>query len=37
MAIIKLDGGYNALPISYKRGNPIPIDTTMVWYSLDDA
>jgi hypothetical protein len=32
MAIIKLDGGYNALPISYKRGNPIPLDTTAVWY-----
>ena len=34
MAIIKLDGGYNALPISYKRGNPIPLDTTAVWYDL---
>ena len=34
MAIIKLDGGYNALPISYKRGNPIPLDTTSVWYDL---
>lgn len=32
MAVIKLDGGYNALPISYKRGNPIPLDTTAVWY-----
>lgn len=32
MAIIKTDGGYNALPISYKRGNPIPLDTTAVWY-----
>ena len=35
MAIIKLDGGYNALPISYKRGNPIPLDTTAVWYDLE--
>jgi hypothetical protein len=35
MAIIKLDGGYNALPISYKRGNPIPLDTTAVWYDYD--
>lgn len=34
MAIIKLDGGYNALPISYKRGNPIPLDTTAVWYDF---
>jgi hypothetical protein len=31
MAVIKLDGGYNALPISYKRGNPIPLDTTALW------
>ena len=36
MAKIKLDGGYNALPISYKRGNPIPLDTTSVWYNLTD-
>ena len=36
MAIIKLDGGYNALPISYKRGNPIPLDTTAVWYNFDE-
>jgi hypothetical protein len=36
MAIIKKDGGYNALPISYKRGNPIPLDTTAVWYNKTD-
>ena len=36
MAIIKLDGGYNALPISYKRGNPIPLDTTAVWYDFTE-
>jgi hypothetical protein len=36
MAVVKLDGGYNALPISYKRGNPIPLDTTMVWYNFDE-
>jgi hypothetical protein len=35
MAVIKTDGGYNALPISYKRGNPIPLDTTAVWYDYD--
>lgn len=34
MAFIKLDGGFNALPISYKRGNPIPLDTTAVWYDF---
>ena len=32
MATIKKDGGYNALPISYKRGNPIPLDKSAVWY-----
>ena len=35
MAVIKTDGGYNSLPISYKRGNPIPLDTTAVWYNYD--
>lgn len=35
MAIIKMDGGYNALPISYKRGNPIPLDRSSVWYDYD--
>lgn len=35
MAVIKTDGGYNSLPISYKRGNPIPLDTTAVWYDYD--
>lgn len=36
MAVIKKNGGYNALPIGYKRGNPIPLDTTTIWYSLDE-
>lgn len=31
MAVIK-NGDYMALPIAIKRGNPIPIDTTAVWY-----
>ena len=35
MAVIKTDGGYNALPISYKRGNPIPLDKSSVWYDYD--
>ena len=35
MAVIKLDGGYNSLPISYKRGNPIPLDKSSVWYDYD--
>lgn len=33
MATVKKDGGYNALPISYKRGNPIPLDKSAVWYN----
>ena len=35
MAIIKQNGGYNALPISYKRTNPIPLDKSSVWYDYD--
>lgn len=35
MANIKQNGGYNALPISYKRGNPIPLDQSSVWYDYD--
>lgn len=32
MAVIKKDGGNMALPIAIKRGNPIALDTTQVWY-----
>lgn len=35
MAVIKMNGGYNALPISYKRGNPIPLDKSAVWYDYN--
>jgi len=35
MAVIKTEGGYNALPISYKRGNPIPLDKTEIWYDYN--
>lgn len=35
MAVIKTNGSYNALPISYKRGNPIPLDKSAVWYNYD--
>lgn len=35
MAVIKTNGGYNALPISYKRGNPIPLDKSAVWYDYN--
>lgn len=36
MARIEKNGGFNALPIGYKRGNPIPLDTTAVWYSFEE-
>lgn len=32
MATIKKDAAYMALPMNIKRGNPIPLDTTAVWY-----
>lgn len=33
MATILKNSGYMALPINIKRGNPIPLDTTAVWYN----
>lgn len=33
MAQILNDAAYMALPMNIKRGNPIPLDTTAVWYS----
>lgn len=35
MAVIKKDGGYMPLPISIKRGNPIPLDTSSIWYDAE--
>lgn len=35
MASIKTDVGYTALPVNLKRGNPIPLDTTAVWYDYE--
>lgn len=37
MAIIKRDGNSMGLPMNINRGNPIPLDTTSVWYSLEEA
>lgn len=37
MAVIKKDGSTMGLPMNITRGNPIPIDPTMVWYSLTEA
>lgn len=36
MATILNDAAYMALPINIKRGNPVPLDTTAVWYSKTD-
>ena len=33
MATILNNAAYMALPMNIKRGNPIPLDTTTVWYS----
>lgn len=33
MAQILKDAAYMALPMNIKRGNPIPLDTTAVWYN----
>lgn len=36
MATILKDAAYMALPMNIKRGNPIPLDTTAVWYNKSD-
>ena len=37
MAVIKKNGSSMGLPMNIKRGNPIPVDDTSVWYSLAEA
>lgn len=37
MAVIKKNGSSMGLPMNINRGNPIPIDSTSVWYSLQEA
>lgn len=37
MAVIKKNGSSMGLPMNITRGNPIPIDSTSVWYSLQEA
>lgn len=32
MAVIMNDAAYMGFPLSIKRGNPAPVDTTAVWY-----
>lgn len=36
MATILNDAAYMALPMNIRRGNPIPLDTTAVWYNKTD-
>lgn len=36
MATILTNAAYMALPMNIKRGNPIPLDTTAVWYSKSE-
>lgn len=36
MAVIEKNGTYMALPMAIKRGNPIALDTTAIWYSLEE-
>ena len=33
MATILNDAAYMGFPLSIKRGNPAPVDTTAVWYN----
>lgn len=37
MAVIKKDSSSMGLPMNINRGNPIPLDSTAVWYSLEEA
>ena len=36
MAFIKHNGGYSSTPLSYRRGNAIPLDESSVWYSYEE-
>lgn len=36
MAVIMNDAAYMGFPLSIKRGNPAPVDTTAVWYVKAD-
>ena len=37
MAIIKKSGSTMGLPMNITRGNPIPLDSTTIWYSFQEA
>lgn len=36
MAVIKKNFNIMALPLAIERANPIPLDSTAIWYSLED-
>lgn len=36
MAVINKTASASSLPISFKRGNPIPLDNSAVWYNFED-
>lgn len=36
MASINKNGNYNGIPGGFRRGNPISIDPTQLWYSFDE-
>lgn len=36
MAKIKKDGGFVSFPVQLQRTNPIPIDSTLTWYSFEE-
>ena len=36
MAVINKNGDFMAMPLGFKRGNPIALDTSAVWYSYEE-
>lgn len=36
MAVINKTASASSLPISFKRGNPIPLDNSAVWYNFEE-
>ena len=36
MAVINKTIAASSLPITFNRGNPVPLDKSAVWYSLDE-
>lgn len=36
MAVINKEGNYMALPLKIRRGNPLPLDESAVWYDYEE-